>query len=768
MELKYIIEICVAIDIAILGIAYPIIVDKISNIGEKYYSNYLSELFNNEYPQKKFRFFKFLNLSTFKFTLYFTIFLFIFLILGLPPLFKTNISIIDKIIGNSAEILILLTTISLTIQFFIWLDKVMLYNGKATTLLKRIIIKYNKITNDDSIQKKYHIKTINEFSFFALNNSNNPDKHLQETLVNFYYFEFKKSRTNYNNEEEGLEYPNELYEFVYDLCSSVVRKDNVQIPVLEHRAVSGWWLLGESLDEITISERTYNWLWRNIIVISKKEKYIRSHWSTAHQYVSYRLKPIMEDYEWDDKKELVIKNKIAVKKRDEERKQFLEFHYALGGLLLYKRLYKTIDYIFNYTQSMPPSYELLPETMTDIFYWFEEFRNEYKRNKPIDLKYYFPELDNYGNSGKITYWISSYIVLLFIRQFSRNENYTYQDFTSLPELPKNILELNNWYDGLAFFEKCLTDVTQDNELLSATNFQNIVKVKKTEMFDFVKELKHKIIEQISTEKLQAPLSDEKIKAFNDKTKEIINNAFKEYDSIFIPTDAEKEKSDLKLTVVGINTLFSKSAFTDKDIPNLNFDTVLASQIANSNIKRYIPNSFLIARTKRYLLNIDNVLSGIEKLQINNNDFIIVGVNLDANLSNKLNKYNSILIEIPSTEHQLRNTLFILRKENLPSIERRDLSEDEINKLELKLIDTELKLYTSVVELDSDELKEKWKKLTNPRDIEVSVRVTIAFLSLIIWQKDVEVVQINIESQYKEQGIPTNLNEIEPFEKKKSR
>ena len=38
MELKYIIELCVAIDIAILGIAYPIIVVKISNMGHKFSS----------------------------------------------------------------------------------------------------------------------------------------------------------------------------------------------------------------------------------------------------------------------------------------------------------------------------------------------------------------------------------------------------------------------------------------------------------------------------------------------------------------------------------------------------------------------------------------------------------------------------------------------------------------------------------------------------------------------------------------------------------
>ncbi|HCN82359.1 MAG TPA: hypothetical protein DIT07_01885 [Sphingobacteriaceae bacterium] len=56
MSIEYIVEICVAIDIAILGIAYPIIVDKISNIGDKYTSQYISNLFENEFPQLPIRF----------------------------------------------------------------------------------------------------------------------------------------------------------------------------------------------------------------------------------------------------------------------------------------------------------------------------------------------------------------------------------------------------------------------------------------------------------------------------------------------------------------------------------------------------------------------------------------------------------------------------------------------------------------------------------------------------------------------------------------
>ncbi|WP_310992975.1 hypothetical protein [Aequorivita marina] len=755
MELKYIIEICVAVDIAILGIAYPIIVDKISNIGDKYSSNYLSELFSVEFPQRAL-FKKYNSLSFFKILLYLTISLFLLLIFPLRPIFSTDIFWLDWVIGNSAELLVLVTTLALTISFFIWLDKVVLYNGKSTTLLKRIIRKYRKL-DEVSPLKSYHLKTINELTYYALNK---PDKHIQETLTEFYYNEFSKIRRNHDK-TKPLEYPYELYEFVHNLCFEVINQKIVRLPVIEHRAVSGWWLLGEDFEEITISETTYYWIWRNLTLICRTDKYVKAYWSTAHQYFDYKLKAIREDYDFE-KGEIININEVE--KRYEERRIFLEFHYALGGLLMYIKNYTTINYLFNYTQSSPPSYALLPETMTEIFIFFEEFRNEFKNRKtPIDLKYYFPELDNLGNRRQVNYWICCYITLLFIRQFAQNEIYTFQDFTGQPTLPEDILELNNWYDGVSYFEKCLTDTIDNSLLMNAVGFENIVKEKRTNFLCFLQTLKENIKDRIGTEKLNAHLSEEKIEAFNQKTKDIINEAFKQYNKIFIPLDNTIEKDDLKLTLQGSKLLFSKSAFTDKDIPNLNFDRVLANQIANGTIKKYIPNSFLISRTRRFLLEEATLLDGIKRLKINKNEFVIVGVNLSQHLENVISNYKDILIKIPSTEYQVKDTLYVINKRDLPSIEFRELSSESIEDNDLKIIDNNIKLYTSIVEIDDDEQKEKWKEINNPRDINVNVSVTIAFLALILWNKKRDIVQLNIISPYREQGIPNSLNEILPFE-----
>src|SRR6056297_3169869 len=111
-----IIEICVAIDIAILGIAYPIIVDKISSIGEKYKSQYIPVLFNDEFPQRSLSVTirkKEFKLTYFKLALYLTIFSFLFLIFKIPPPFGWD----NWFINNSAKLTVFGLSATLTIFF---------------------------------------------------------------------------------------------------------------------------------------------------------------------------------------------------------------------------------------------------------------------------------------------------------------------------------------------------------------------------------------------------------------------------------------------------------------------------------------------------------------------------------------------------------------------------------------------------------------------------------------------------------------------------
>ena len=69
-KMNNIVEICVPLIIVLLGTAYPIILNNISNIGEKYHSKYIIALFKQE---------RFYNQSSFQWILYLSLFLLIYL-----------------------------------------------------------------------------------------------------------------------------------------------------------------------------------------------------------------------------------------------------------------------------------------------------------------------------------------------------------------------------------------------------------------------------------------------------------------------------------------------------------------------------------------------------------------------------------------------------------------------------------------------------------------------------------------------------------------
>lgn len=395
--MKYIIEICVAIDVAILGIAYPILVDKISNIGEKYQSEYLSNVFDLKFPQNLSIF----KLSYFQLILILTLLSFIFKILDIPPLddFKDV-----YVIENSADIIIFFLTVVLTISFIIWLNRIVLFQSKTSQLVKYLINKYENKTNDENLSKTYYLKTINELTIYAFKND---DPHISKTLSDFYYKQFMDYRKN-SSLQDGPIYPFDLYHITNEIIIISSENNNRKFYGIGHLASSGILLLGENFTFSKISKETYRWLWRNLLVSANHKKLIANYWSTASQHAGYSLSLIAPEYEPGT---MNITNNDKIKEIEEERKKFLQLNYALGGLLLYLSNYDIIKYILSFSQSQPPRYELLPNTMDDVFYWFDQFANQYRNLEDlIEYKFNFPELDNLGISGQTAHNICLLVV----------------------------------------------------------------------------------------------------------------------------------------------------------------------------------------------------------------------------------------------------------------------------------------------------------------------------------------------------------------------
>ena len=116
--------------VALLGVAYPILLQVIARLDEKYSSDKIVELFNQEWESK-----------AFPYTLYSSLLFIVIWSLKLPPLIE--IKGFELIIQNSASILVAINAILLVIFFFFYVRKILIYYT-LTKLIPYLIQKHEE------------------------------------------------------------------------------------------------------------------------------------------------------------------------------------------------------------------------------------------------------------------------------------------------------------------------------------------------------------------------------------------------------------------------------------------------------------------------------------------------------------------------------------------------------------------------------------------------------------------------------------------------
>ena len=788
-----IVEICVPLIIILLGTAYPIILNNISNIGEKYHSKYIIALFKQE---------RFYNQSSFQWILYLSLFLLIPLIFKFEPLFGWD----NWFINNSANILVSLVTALLLFIFFKWIKKISIYNSNIDSLLDYIIKRYE---NSNGKTKEYAFMSINDIAIYAVNTKdidlqtkllkfyfnyvikyrkeyNNTDKELnyeiltkskilnfygliKSKILNFYGLIkskilnfYSKHREKYNNTDKELNYDKEFYGLISRIIDECVENNYKDLP-LRYSAINGELLIPNDFQNIKISEDTYNSLWYNVILMRNKSDFISKFWAHSNQYFWTELKEIALNFDRSNEKEF--------REREEERKRFLEFHYAVGGLLLYSKNYEALKYIFSYSENTPPKYELLPYDMRDIFEQIEYFRNEYKQIPKFFIgydRYQFPNLDSVGTREQVVFWICRYLCVLFIRQYKLLKTLYYSNTTNQPYLyDLSLMELYNWKESITYFKFCLNKVLEDREALEQLELWNTYELKYSEIDKFIIELEQSIDEHISDKKERAELSQEKIVTFYERSKEILEESMEQYLPIENSEIFENDSNALTCTFLGQRILSNKSCFVDGEIPCIDYDTSLANFISSYSIPRDISNSFLIAKTNRYLLNNNNLLEGMDRIIQDKEDIVIIvfsgGYETTQEIGNS--KYKENIIYLPAID--FRNTIFILEKSNLPKIEKSDISEEVKQELQVKKISNKWNIYGTVIDInlpENEAIKEKWIDDINyyQKENELQVLLGLLFVGHIKFKSDRKIIQININNEFEELGTENKLSDLEPL------
>jgi hypothetical protein len=752
------IELCVPFTVAILGLAYPIILQVVARLDEKYGSDFVALLkAENEY-----QWFVLLLKSNLVFLLIYA---------GII----VHIALLKPVYGDlllwHIKPLILASLVALIISFFYLIRKMMRYY--STIELTRYLIERNKKAN--TIGEYKYLIALKGLYLFALRQQDNT---ISETLSNHLYDLFKNHRDKNPDDPEG--YPNNLFETISDIAYQISFLDKNGLVLLEHRVYSGIMLIGEFTSN-RIAERTYFHLWTivKLAISAKRDDLVLEFWQNSFQHYKYGLKS--DDYQG-------VLNEAQVIQKRKDQKRFLEFHFALGGLLLYQGRYDCIRRVLQFTQSQPPDYILFPQTVGEVYDYFLHFQEHYSSELHfISIRYSFPSIEGMEADSLIRHWISKYMVILFLNLYTLHQYYITQAFLALPRLPDSLKDRKFLLEFVDYFKKIVKEAIDDKETLKQIGFDSYdlisdewcVKNNKTKPVELVENLKEYFQTSIEEVEINQAPDPEIVKQFEELNKALVKDTIDEYKAV-LNTSVITENFK-KWSSVGFTAIFDKAAFCKNQGTEYVGQVQFLGQKFSESFRSAFSDILRVQRTKAYLLKENEIFDGIGKLKLSPSTHIIISFGLRFFLDQSLQKgtaellrtddnYSFQNIEIKNyNDYNFRlldRSMFILKKEDLPYLHIGDTNPVKIEKYKLNELDKETKLWGKVIDLYREpDIREEIAPNNPDKDLKKFVLTYLGINTEFRLKLGIEIVHIVLFSDYKQKGLPNMVNEILPFEEK---
>lgn len=416
------------------GLAFPISLQVISKIDEKYSSESIMEYFSKEFEWSIFRLSLILALISLA-------------VFGCRNVFNFSLRFNHLWIW-----LIFILTIILSVSFFFFVTKIFIYFSQSR--LKAYLLQRSK-----KEEVFYQLKDLLRYGL-----KNDPD-FISWDLIQYFDTVFEDYRERWQEKIVPLVYSEELYKLITDINRTIYSLSRDTSIIIQQRTIGGEWLLGGE-NPSKLSGQTYSVLWSGLSKAVEKERgsLIFTYWKVAYSFIEKELRPLLPIFEGD-----VKKNHEDVKTRDEERQNFFDFNYALGGMLMYRKMYETIQRIMFYSTSIPPRYNLFPYSMTEVFRSFLKFWDIGYTNFPaIDFRFPYPDLDGVMADGYIKFWTCNYIVVLYIRLFHITSwSYGYNPLNK-PHLHQE--ESEAILANLDYFKEILKKLLTNTDLMKVLSF----------------------------------------------------------------------------------------------------------------------------------------------------------------------------------------------------------------------------------------------------------------------------------------------------------
>jgi hypothetical protein len=735
-------DLCIYLLIAMLSVAYPILLQVISRLDEKYSSVVIVDLFEKE---KEYARFRELLVSTLVFIACYAV-INLFITLNAIPC-----------INQIVVYLLVASTSLLIIYFLLFISKILTYYTPSK------IVAYF-ITKKDNQEYEY-FKALGDVLYFSIEQQKEV---FAKMIIDYYTKAFIQQRGTDNS--TPVVYPQPYYELISNIVSRLAPLKNRRFGFLEHRTVGGIWLIG-NLENKEISENTYSSLWNSLTIAINHERddMVMQYWATAYDHLERQLPEI--DRQFQEGSTVVI-NQAAIDKRHKDRQRFIEFNQALLGLLLYKNRLNCIKRIFGYTTSTHQSSNLLPLYMSEVFDTFFRFWDVYDHNFPfISFTYWYPETEGINSDGLVKLWTSSYAALLFLKQYSIVPRYIYVKPLDYPAIPAKKSDRTIWIENLDHFKRLVSQLYENRELMTSVGLGFLtdewcVKNGKIKPLDFIDNVKAMVQDAYAKAQYEQEIAAEEREKFKASTKLILETTLQPYLDIFSnPIDEDYKSYYLN----GVRGIMPKDDFAaDKDVDSFNHFSIHASTLS-TELKEGICNIFYFAQSVHYRLNEADFFPGIDRLELNKDSYIILNLGIDFSFFNRGEKIEGLsdsdykgipIVNVPFYGRGTDRKIVIIKRSELPQVITLDIPQNQINKYLLEKL-SDLNIYGSLTDLyRNNALREELvaDEHVDPElkvDIEKKILIYIGLQVQIKWKNEASLITFSVDYSYMDEAHPVN-------------
>ena len=741
-------EFCIPTIIGIFTFATPLILQTISRIDDKYESTLLAKLFVKDWVCRTFIG---IGIGSFVSLLLW--------MLNLPRV--VDWGILNVWVDNSASLILLISVIALIVAAC-----GILYLTYTYYIPKKLVARLQKQCNTH-LNERIYFDGVSKVLNYSISKA---DEELARQTYSAIIDVLIKTRTNKSGQE--IIYPDEFYDAVFEANERLLKRERKTLSYLNEGSMLSIFI--DEVQQTIISDKTYQYMWLGLrqAVLYNNSEAIKAYWEKAHQYANFALDRIHPEYD----KDFNIVNKEALDQQKTIKEKFVEFHYALGGLLLYHKMYDTLEYIMSWTNQQPPKYILVPSTMSEVINMYMQiaFKDGIRGFMYYESHYPFIGVRGVNASDIIRFWIKKYMAVLFLRQYTLHSHYIYEDTLQLPRVPESMSEKYAWNNELDILQDLLQKICADTEMLEALGYQHMsdkqwfVEKDKPTPSELIESFKAQIEYDMERTRKEQSISKTKLEEFYTATLSILCPVFTQYESFFGNSSITENYN--KIHIIGSHQIMDKQAFVDdQEICHANADSIVAEH-ASFEFRQLALNIFMYMQSRRYILKEQDIWTAINNLSYDKNDFVIfsIGNNLnylklkESKLQNTNGEWSYNGIPIFDIHHSMNDlvsqSLWIIRRSDLPYLVFNKISNEEaIHKYQLYEIDEKYHIFASIVDVYATPTIKKELEDRKILDAETKAVVCVDFNAEVRCKKTAKAIQLKIYSQF---GNKEQANSVE--------